>query len=129
MPADGGALQQLTRQGAIQPFESQDGRLLYYVRAEGIWSVPVDGGEEREVVKVDAGELIEAGGGGLYFATNTPFQKAGGLMFYHLPSGPIDKVAGIQTRYGMSVSPDRRWLLYTAFTATGSDLMLVDNFR
>jgi Tol biopolymer transport system component len=128
MPAGGGAPQQLTRQGATQPFESEDGRLIYYVR-EGIWSVPVDGGEERQVVKVDADPLIEADRGGIYFATNLAFQKPGDLMFYHLPNGPIDKVAGIQTRYGMSVSPDRRWLLYTAFTATGSDLMLVDNFQ
>jgi Tol biopolymer transport system component len=129
MPAGGGAPQQLTRQGATQPFESKDGRLIYYVRPEGVWSVPVDGGEEREVFKFDADELIEADRRGIFFATKSAFQKAGDLMFYRLPNGPITKVAGVQTHYGLSVSPDGRSLLYTKFTATGSDLMLVENFR
>jgi hypothetical protein len=50
-------------------------------------------------------------------------------MFYHFPKGPITKIAGVETRYGFSLSPDGHYLIYTKMTSTGSDLMLVENFR
>jgi hypothetical protein len=53
------------------------------------------------------------------------------MMFYRFPNGPVSKMTGVDSPslYGSSVSPDGRYLLYTKFTATGSDLMLVDDFR
>ena len=132
IPAMGGAMEQMTRQGAITgPFvESPDGKLVYYVRPGGVWSVPIVGGQERQVFasEVDPGSL-EGSRQGLYFHANSSVTKNGDLMFYRFPNGPITKVAGVEMRYGMSLSPDGRYLLYTKMTATGSDLMLVENFR
>ena len=50
-PADGGPAIQVTRNGGFAAFESPDGRRLYYTKydAAGIWTVPVDGGDERLV--------------------------------------------------------------------------------
>jgi Tol biopolymer transport system component len=130
VPARGGAPQQLTHQGAALPFESPDSRLLYYVRPGGVWCVPVDGGEEREVFRLDVDPAaLEVGRAGIYFSAELAFQKPSDLMFFRLPNGPITRVAGVQTRYGLSISPNRRYLLYTKMTSTGSDLMLVENFR
>jgi hypothetical protein len=53
----------------------------------------------------------------------------GDFMFFRFPDGPIMKIDGVQARFNISLSPDDRWLAYTKMTATGSDLMLVENFR
>jgi len=50
-------------------------------------------------------------------------------MFYPLPNGPLTKVAGVEMRYDPSLSPDGHYLVYTKMTSTGSDLMVVENFR
>ncbi|HYL34303.1 MAG TPA: winged helix-turn-helix domain-containing protein [Bryobacteraceae bacterium] len=132
IPAGGGAPDQMTRQGAVTGpiLESPDGKLLYYVRPGGVWSVPVAGGPERQVIasEVDPGAL-DGNQHGIYFHANSNVTKNGDLMFYRFPNGPITKVAGVEMRYGMSLSPDGRYMLYTKMTSTGSDLMLVENFR
>ena len=53
------------------------------------------------------------------------------LFFYRFPGGPLTKVAGIEglSQYGLSISPDGRYLLYTKWASQGSDLMLVENFK
>ena len=129
--AAGGAPVQMTHQGVASPvIESADGKLIYYSRPGGIWCVPVAGGPEREVFEsdVDPGAL-EVDPRGIYFLANSSVAKNGDLMFYRFPTGPITKVAGVETRYGFSLSPDGRYLAYTKMTATGSDLMLVENFH
>jgi Tol biopolymer transport system component len=129
--AGGGAPERMTLQGADAPaVESVDGKLVYYVRPGGIWCVPVAGGPERELFEsaIDPGSL-EVDRRGIYFLANSTITKNGDLMFYRFPKGPITKIAGVETRYGSSLSPDGHYLVYTKMTSTGSDLMLVENFR
>ena len=42
----------MTKQGGFEPFESYDGRTIYYSRfyQAGIWSVPASGGTESLVI-------------------------------------------------------------------------------
>ena len=130
-PVACGALEQMTRQGAVAGplLESHDAKLIYYVRPGGVWSVPVGGGQEALAVAadVDPGEL-DGNQHGIYFHANSNVSKNGDLMFYRFPNGPITKVAGVEMRYGLTLSPDGRYLVYTKMTSTGSDLMLVENF-
>jgi dipeptidyl aminopeptidase/acylaminoacyl peptidase len=54
MPVDGGEAVQLTWDGGFTPFESLDGRHLYYAKspdASELWRVPVDGGDESLAVE------------------------------------------------------------------------------
>jgi Tol biopolymer transport system component len=131
VPAEGGQIEQLTHLGATGwvIVESREKPLLYFIRHGGVWSVPLEGGQEQQLLKsdVDPGWL-EATQSGIYFVSNSTYTKDGDLMCYRFPDGPVAKVAGIQTRYGFSVSPDGRDLIYTKMTSTGSDLMLVDRF-
>lgn len=45
-----------------------------------------------------------------------------------LRSSQIASLEG-KPQWGLTVSPDRRYVLYSAATPAESDLMLVDNFR
>jgi len=130
IPAAGSIAEQLTRRGGGRPTESRDGKLMYYARPGGVWSLPLKGGMEREVFRSSlyAG-AVEASRAGIYFIANSSVAKDGDLMFFRFPDGPITKIDGVQARFGISLSPDDRWLTYTKMTATGSDLMLVENFH
>jgi hypothetical protein len=46
-------------------------------------------------------------------------------------TGTIQRIASIEkpVGVGLTVSPDRRWILYAQADQAGSDLMLVENFR
>ena len=46
-------------------------------------------------------------------------------------NGPLTKVKGVEgmSSSGFSISPDGRYLLYTKLVSSGSDLMLVENFK
>ena len=57
--------------------------------------------------------------------------QPGSVQFLSFRTGKLVTVADIprEPGWGFSVSPDGRSLLYTAFEPSGSDLMLVENFR
>ena len=136
-PAGGGAAEQLTRKPDGRPFAlSPDARLIYYPRPDGVWSVPVDGGEERPVFQLDRSFAIintglEPTRSGIYFVGGGTSRKPGTLMFYRYYDKSIHTVAGVESpsSYGLSVSPDGKHLLYSKFTGIGTDLMLVENFK
>jgi eukaryotic-like serine/threonine-protein kinase len=130
IPPGGSVAERLTRHGAGRPTESRDGKLIYYPRSGGVWSLPLNGGNEREVFRSNlyAG-AVDASRAGIYFIANSSVAKDGDLMFFRFPGGPITKIDGVRAHFGISLSPDDHWLAYTKMTATGSDLMLVENFR
>ena len=44
----------MTRKGGFAPVESPDGNFLYYAKAlvaTSVWKVPVEGGEETEILE------------------------------------------------------------------------------
>src|SRR5262249_29780394 len=43
---------EITRREAFRPEESPDGKLVYYGKfgKHGLWSIPVSGGEERQIL-------------------------------------------------------------------------------
>ncbi len=139
MPAAGGAPEQLTRQGYgfVRPFaQSPDGKLIYYPRPDGVWSVAIDGIAERQIFKLERDAEItnpgfEPANSGIYFVGGGTSRKPGTLMFYRFSDKSIHKVTGVESpsSFGLSLSPDGKHLLYTKFTGIGADLMLVENFR
>ncbi len=67
---------------------------------------------------------------GVYYAA----QSAPGVtefLFHGFADGKTKHIATIRfpVQYGFTVSPDERWILFTAMTNFRSDLMLVENFR
>jgi Tol biopolymer transport system component/DNA-binding winged helix-turn-helix (wHTH) protein len=138
MPAAGGQSTQVTEQGGFEGFESFDGKSLYYTKGRaipGLWRMPTAGGKEEFVTghhQAGLWRYWRVTEQGIYFATAT---SAGALLeFYSFANKLISEVARLSRgaeRYlpGLSVSPDGRSLLYCQMDHSGSDIMMVENFR
>jgi Tol biopolymer transport system component len=137
MPSSGGSALQVTRHGGFAAFESPDERFLYYAKGltvPGLWRVPVDGGEEVEVINsLEAGYwgywvVLE---NGIYYLDTT---TKPGIAFFDLTTHRITRMFDLKNRPArqnpaLAVSPDRRTILYTQLDATYSDIFFVENFQ
>jgi Tol biopolymer transport system component len=136
-PAAGGEPKQVTQSKGLFLCESPDGKFIYYCGSTSppsLWRVPADGGEETEVLHaIDHPANLCVTDQGIYFV---PVRNpAGGgssvIQLLRLGTGKIEVVAAIDKDlyYGLTVSPDGRWLLYSQIDQQSCDLMLVENFR
>ncbi len=92
----------------------------------------MEGGEESQVLESLSGELnyviVDEG---IYFNPRTDPGRDSFIQFLNFATGSVKQIAAIKKPVadGLSISPDRRWILYTQFSGQeGSDLMLVENF-
>ena len=137
MPAEGGQEIQITHDGAFRPEESPDEKMLYYGKwgKAGIWSMPVSGGEERQVLDSIMGMNWTVASGGIYYLVPATEPGARNLVqFYSFKTGKTNQVGSVEGMLsvgysGISVSPDGRWLLYSYIADVSSDLMMVEHFR
>jgi Tol biopolymer transport system component/DNA-binding winged helix-turn-helix (wHTH) protein len=136
IPVQGGTPLQLTKHGGISPVESFDGRYLYYSKYEqtGVWRMPRQGGGEESKVLSD----MDPGGwpnwalspAGIYFLKFGKFPHAE-LAFFDFADSkthllwPLEKNPG----WGLSLSADRKSIVYVQDQFSESNLMLVRNFR
>jgi dipeptidyl aminopeptidase/acylaminoacyl peptidase len=138
-PAEGGPATQVTRSGGFAAFESPDGSRLYYAKyddAPGIWTVPVNGGEEEPVHDLppigywgywDIGRL------GLYFV-NPEAKPRPTIELLDLATRRVTRIAEMERQLmpwtsGFSVARDERAILYSQLEQSNSDIMLVEGFR
>ena len=138
LPVADGTPVQVTTQGGYEAFESMDGQYLYYTKGRGkagLWRMPVAGGKEEFVTDHHQAGLWRywrVNEQGIYFATAS---AAGSLLeFYNFATKQISEVTRLERsaeRYvpGLAVSPDGRSLLYCRMDHSGSDVMMVENFR
>ena len=136
MPATGGGAVQVTEHGGEGPFESPDGRFLYFFKtgaggAEQVWRRLLPGGEEQLVLpEVFRGNFAMLGEN-IYFIPQRDVVSG----CYHLQR--LDLVTGVRSVVidlkdvggGLSISSDGRSLLYTTVVHTSADLLLVEGFR
>jgi Tol biopolymer transport system component len=137
--ADGGEATPVPQIPGREAVESPDGKFFYYVKAYGeendscLWRVPTDGGEETPVVDSlhPLGSQLVVMEDGIYFISKPDEKGVSYIRFKDLAKGEVRTIAPIrgQVYYGFTVSPDRRSFLYTQADDSGSDLMLVENFR
>jgi eukaryotic-like serine/threonine-protein kinase len=131
MPAEGGEPIQVTRGGGRVAFEGPDGQSLYFAQGFGVtslWRVPVQGGEEKQVLGQVYWQNFTPANGRIYFVelTDKPI-----LHFLNLTTGTKQRLGAFDRplSFGMTISPDGRSMLVTLVDQRGSDLMLVENFR
>ena len=119
IPANGGAEIQVTRKGGMAPLESPEGNFLYYVKrlsaAASVWKVPIEGGEETEVLgSLSIYANMAVGHDGIYFIPTRGTQKPLPFSFSVCHREDRDHLDSGKARSGgLRVSPDGRWILYT----------------
>jgi len=130
-PPETGERVQMTRRGGSHPEESPDGRFLYYFKKGGLWRIPVSGGTETEVIKacLPAYQVVKEG---IYFTRVDGDKNQFSVYFLNLPTEDrrhIATVDGMAYYWGLSTSPDGRFLMYSKCEYYEGDLMLVKGFR
>ena len=134
VPFQGGTPVRVTRNGGGYATESEDGRFLYFSKAEhsGVWRMPLNGGEEERVLDQPEGyEWFNwaLAPGGIYFVTQADDQKSK-IEFLDLSTRKrtlidiVDKLG-----FGLALAPDRRSLLYSRTESEDYQIMLVKNFH
>jgi Tol biopolymer transport system component/tRNA A-37 threonylcarbamoyl transferase component Bud32 len=139
--ADGGSPMQVTNlggravgeEGFMDSFESLDGKFLYYRRGQGIWRIPVQGGESVQVLTPVAFAAWRVFGNGIVFLDKTT--KPAQLKLLDVDSkritnfGTVDVGPPALGSEGFDVSPDGQVVLYNRVDEFDSDIMLVENFH
>jgi hypothetical protein len=97
---------------------------------DGVWRVPVAGGEETQVLdRGQVGQWALLKDGICYIDHSLP-----GIQFWDLATGKSSPVWPFTNEIPLhadsfDASPDGRWVLYVQNDRIESDIMLVENFR
>jgi Tol biopolymer transport system component/serine/threonine protein kinase len=134
----GGPPIQVTRNGGVYGVESADQKFLYYAKfeANGIWRMPLPGGEETEISSV----MDSTGGSdwynwalarnGIYFLNRAAEPKEA-IEYFDLATRKTSTILVPDRRadFGVALSPDERLLVYPQNDVYQSNLVLMKNFR
>jgi len=143
MPASGGAATQITTGGGFTAVESPDGKYLYYAKGfaqSGLWRVPVEGGEEVEVLPELQPTLYGywvMSDDGIYFASYEQYSAQtpkSALNFYSFKTRSTTKIATLPYSVfsgapGLEISPDRKRVYMVMCQSHGADLNLAENIH
>jgi Tol biopolymer transport system component/DNA-binding winged helix-turn-helix (wHTH) protein len=137
VPSAGGDIVQVTTHGGTKTYESIDGRYLYFAKRMGgkgpvgIWRMPVVGGEEEKVSERGGGDGWAVHDEGLCYIDESSREHPGiaCLDFASGKSGPLIELPMAPLPYGLSISPDRKSILYVHKPQDDQDLVRVEGFR
>jgi Tol biopolymer transport system component/DNA-binding winged helix-turn-helix (wHTH) protein len=132
--SEGGEAVQLTKQGGFGPFESPDGKFVYYAKTPSdpdIWRVPSSGGEESAIspkIHLQLWRDWALVDKGIFFVPQRSVPNSA-LKFFDFATGRISTVATIEKPgEWISASADGRFILYHQFDELETGIMLLENF-
>jgi serine/threonine protein kinase len=133
VPFAGGRQEQVTTQGGSTAYESVDGTSLFYTKADSgpLFVRRLSGGEERQVLPYVYLKSFAPVTDGIYYLGPRSDEGSYPLEFFQFSSGVIrllTKIPG-SVFQGLSVSPDRKTILFTKSVSVGADLMMIESFR
>ncbi len=137
VPSQGGTEVQVTQEGGFVAFESPDGKSLYIFRIDeghaGFWKMPIEGGHETQLLRGLHYLALDAWAGSLFYLNVQNYPPEIEQMDFATDRvrrlGTLDIGNLSKYVFGISVSPDGRWLLYSRLDHAESNIMLVENFR
>jgi Tol biopolymer transport system component len=123
--------QQMTTSGGDSPRESSDGATLYYTGPNGeLLAKPLHGGQEQKLIDfvVSNFAVVEDG---IFYGGRRGQDGGVPLLFYAFSSRSSRELTRItgSADNGLSVSPDRKSILYATSLDSGQDLMRIEPFR
>ncbi len=133
VPVKGGAVQQVTKAGGFLAQESLDGKTLYYTKSSGespLFATPVFGGAEAKIIDGVVGRGFQVFSDGIYYLGSAKSQLE--VRFRSFAAGKDRVIGSVKARVinvYISVSPNRKSILLSYSLQSGSDLMLIENFR
>jgi len=133
MSVKSGTAEQVTTAGGYLAQESPDGKMLYYIKSSGespLYAMAVGGGPERKIIDRVAGRGFHVFSDGVYYLGVASSQLE--VRFRSFAGGKESAIGPVKARVVnvyMSVSPDRKSILLSYSPESGSDLMLIENFR
>jgi Tol biopolymer transport system component len=128
--------------GAAQPIESVDGKVIFFRGPRSFFSVPVEGGEDKEVIVPDHDLMwvttIQPVKKGVYYSewerssrsvvvSLYDFATKKSTVAFRVKNSRMGFDMGNSTTY--SVSPDGTHILYPRVDQSQTNLMVVENFR
>ena len=134
VPVKGGAVQPVTKAGGFRAQESLDGKTLYYTKSSGespLYAMALaGGGAETKILDGVVGRGFQVFSDGIYYlASATGRLEVRYRSFGSAKDRVIGSVKARIINVYMSVSPDRNSILLSYSLQSGSDLMLIENFR
>jgi Tol biopolymer transport system component len=132
MTPSGGELAQVTSGGGTNPFESADGRTLYFRKGTGVSAMTLPNGPARSVVDQVRGWQFMPTDLGVYYIVGSGTVGTFDLRFQDFVKGTPRTLGTLQAAYpsnGLSVSPDGKVVLTSGVSRIDSDLMLIEHFR
>jgi dipeptidyl aminopeptidase/acylaminoacyl peptidase len=127
---------QVTHHGGTSSLESPDEKTLYFTKTNArfefsLWKMPLDGGEEEEVLKSLHRYSFAVSGNIILYGTVSRRDNPSEIKELDMTTGKTTTLFTMNKRIdlGLTVSPDLHYLLFTQLDYVGSDLMSVDNFR
>jgi Tol biopolymer transport system component len=131
--AAGGKGTQVTRNGGFTAFESVDSKWLYYIKGDdsGLWALPVRGGTEKLLLESVIQRAFVVFEDGIYYVPKAGPEGSSSVNLYEFATGKVHEIARINLDVfeGMTVSPDRKTILFSALNRTGSNVMVAENFH
>jgi len=135
-PVGGGAPVGITRSVGGEAVESADGRVVYVSDgARGIWQVSPDGHDEHPVPgleNVHDSRYFDVTASGAYFLRDAA--PPGEIVYYNFATHRSIPLVNLEDRFlrgmpSLSVASDDSWLLYAEVDDSGSDVLMLENFR
>jgi len=120
--------------GGYAAIESVDGKTLYYAKRDdlliwAVWRMPAEGGEEIKVIpQISTWGDFDVTDLGIYYI-DSPLARAKSRLRRF--AGESDDALGTlekRVSFGVSVSSDNRFVLYSPYDQESTELVLVDNF-
>ena len=139
IPASGGTLVQVTKQGGFASMEAPDGEYLYYAKHNyenpEIWRVPVAGGEETPIYPgarpLDWGAWTLVENGLLFVALDdSGIDRVPTVKLYDFSKQSVRNLAVLEkTPFWLTATHDGKSVLFDQPGEEESHIMLLENFR